>query len=287
MKKDLTEYCFPGTDIAEEMVNISGNVSLKIITFRPPKENNNPKVLFVPGWISMIDGWKEVLIEMTKDFVVHYVETREKISSKAPNQKDFSVERIGLDLVEIVSKLNLRENNFIFFGSSLGATAILDCGRYLKTNPVCLVLVGPNAEFKIPYYGKILIKLFYPPMYNFFKPYVKWYLKTFRLDTKNDYAQYEKYSSVLDFADPWKLKKAAKGVSNYSVWNRLKEIQLPVLVIGASKDKLHSPENLKKIVDLLKFSTYVEMTTNKNTHSKEAVLEIRKYLSNNFNYQFS
>jgi pimeloyl-ACP methyl ester carboxylesterase len=283
MKKVLTEYCFPGTKITEEMVCVSENVSLKVITFTPPKENSNPKVLFVPGWISMIDGWKEVLIEMTKDFVVHYVETREKISSKVSNQKDFSVERIGKDLVEVVSKLNLKEDNYIFFGSSLGATAILDCCRYLKTNPACLILVGPNAEFRIPNYGKILIKLFYPPMYNFFKPYVKWYLKTFRLDTKNDYAQYEKYSSVLDFADPWKLKKAAQGVSNYSVWNRLKEIEFPVLVLGASKDKLHSPENLKKIVDSLNNSTYVEMTTNKNTHSKEVVIEIRKYLSSNFN----
>lgn len=283
MNKDFFVYSSPGTSVKEEMIQVSECVTLKVITFKPRVENNNPSVLFVPGWTSMITGWKEVLIEMTKDFTVHYVETREKISSVVSGDFDYSVEAIGKDLVEVISKLGLNECKYIFFGSSLGATAILDCCRFLKVDPLCLVLIGPNAEFRIPDYGKILIKLFYPPMYNFFKPYVKWYLKTFRLDIKSDYAQYEKYSSVLDFADPWKLKRAAMAVSNYTVWERLKTIEYPTLILGASKDKLHEPENTKKIVASLKQSTFVDMATNKNTHSAEVVYKTRNYLENNFN----
>lgn len=280
MTENLSDYCAQGSNCQEEMIPVTGNISLKVITFTPAIENDNPVILFIPGWISLIKGWKEVLQEMTKDFTVYYVETREKISSNVTGKIEYSVEATGKDIVELISKLNLKNQRYVLFGSSLGATSILDCYRFMKEDPLCLVLIGPNAEFRIPRYGIVMIKLFYPPFYNFFKPYVKWYLKTFRLDAKSDRAQYEKYSSVLDAADPWKLKRAALAVSKYTVWNLLSAIKYPALIIGASKDKLHEPDNLKRIVSMMKFATYIDLETNKGTHSKEVVDEVRKYLSN-------
>ncbi len=278
MVEDLSNYCASNTKIKEEIIAVSENVSLRVITFTPAVENNNHNVVFIPGWISLITGWREVLLEMTKDFTVYYVETREKISSIITGITDFSVETIGKDIVSIITKLGLQDKGYILFGSSLGATAILDCCKSLEVNPLCLILVGPNAVFRIPYYGKILIKIFRPSWYNFVKPYIKWYLKTFRLDAKSDYEQYEKYCGVLDSADPWKLKKAALAVSKYEVWNKLEEIEYPTLVIGASKDKLHEPENLKKIVSMTRNTEYLDMETNKNAHSKKIVEAIREYI---------
>lgn len=280
MDMNLTEYCAPGTKFKEEMIPISENVLLRLITFTPPVTNNNPSIVFIPGWISMINGWKEVLIEMTKDFTVYYLETREKISSHIQVKVDYSVEEIGNDIVQLIKILKLHDRKYILVGSSLGATSILDCSKNLKVPPMSLVLIGPNAEFRIPLWGVLVIKLFYPPLYNFFKPYIKWYLKTFRLDVNHDYEQYEKYSSVLDSADPWKLKRAALSVYKYSVWNLLDKIEYPTLILGGSKDKLHEPENLKRIVSKMKKTTFVDMKTNKGTHSKEVVDEIRKYLAN-------
>jgi pimeloyl-ACP methyl ester carboxylesterase len=228
----------------------------------------------------MISGWQEVLKEMTKDFIVYYLETREKISSQIKGKVDYSVEEIGNDIIQLIKMLKLHNRKYILVGSSLGATSILNCCKELHVQPLSLILIGPNAEFRIPFWGILVIKLFYPPLYNFIKPYLKWYLKTFRLDIKHDYEQYEKYSSVLDFADPRKLKQAALSVYKYSVWNLLDKIEYPTLILGGSKDKLHEPENLKRIVSQMKKAAYVDMKTNKGTHSKEVVDEIRKYLAN-------
>ena len=100
---DLNKYCAEGTNIKEEMVDVSGNVSLKLITFNPQQPSNNPIIVFIPGWISTIDGWKDVLVEITKDFTIYYLETREKSSSQIKDKVEFSVEEIGKDIATLIN----------------------------------------------------------------------------------------------------------------------------------------------------------------------------------------
>jgi pimeloyl-ACP methyl ester carboxylesterase len=275
---NLSEYCAPGAHFNEEMIATAANVSLRIITFTPPLQNRQPVVLFVAGWVSLIKGWREVLKEMTKDFKIYYIETREKISSKVKGKVDYSVEAIGKDIVYLIDYYQLRSKEYLLFGSSLGATTIIDCFRFLSQKPRCLILIGPNAVFRVPKGWLAFIKVFYPGLYFSFKPVVKWYLKTFRLDVKSDYEQYEKYCDALDAGDPWKLKKAVLSLCKYKIWGLLPDIKVPTLIVGASKDKLHEPENLKRIVSLLPSAHYIDLETNKKTHSREMVEKMRQYL---------
>jgi pimeloyl-ACP methyl ester carboxylesterase len=276
---DLTDYCAPGTVVKEEMVAVDDSVSLRVIAFTPPREVNHPTVIFVPGWVSLISGWKIVLREMTRDFPVYYIETREKVTSHINGKVRFGVEEIGLDLVHFIDRLNLSPRRYILFGSSLGATAILDCYRHLTIPPLCLVLLGPNAVFRVPRFGKVIIWLFPPRLYPLIKPVVKWYLKTFRLDVESDWDQYAKYCRALDNADPRKLKPAALTLAKYKVWDILAGIDCPTLIVGASKDLLHEPQNLERIVDLLPQAEYLDMETNFNTHSVAMMEEMRRYLA--------
>jgi homoserine acetyltransferase len=84
-------------------------------------------------------------------------------------------------------------------------------------------------------------------------------------------------STKNDAADPAKLKPAVLALAQYAVWPVLRDIPYPALIIGASKDKLHEPDNLKKIVEMLPDAVYVDMETNKRTHSREMVEHIRTY----------
>jgi len=254
-------------------------VKIKVIHFSPQSKTNNPPVLFFAGWITLIAAWGNVLKEMTKDFEVFYVETREKMSSQVNGQVDYGVEEIGQDIVALVDFFKFNDKDFILFGSSLGATSILESCLYLKTKPLCLVLIGPNAVFCVPRFGKVIIRIFWPRLYLVLKPFIKWYLKTYRLDVKSDYAQYEKYCNNLDAADPWKLKKAALKLSKYEVWDYIEKIDIPALIVGASKDTLHTPENLHKIVEKMPNATYLDLETNKLTHSEKMVEEMRKYIA--------
>ena len=215
---------------------------------------------------------------MTNDFTIYYVETREKISSQVNKKSEITVKSLGRDLVNLSSYLKFRDKSFILMGSSLGATAILEGCQYLKTAPLCLILIGPNASFYIPKSGLAAIRMCHPILYFGIKPVVKWYLKTFRLDSEADYAQYRKYCNALDAADPFKLRKMALSMPTYHVWDLIGQIEYPALLIGASKDLLHSKDIIQKMVAKMKNSTYLDLFTNALTHSKGIVEEIRKYV---------
>lgn len=274
----LTEFCAPGAHVKESYLKVDSQVALRLITFTPKTETQRLPVLFIPGWVSLIKGWQIVLREMTRDFTVYYLETREKVSSVVSGRVDYSVATIGNDILRAIELLSLPSKGYILFGSSLGATAILECCQQAGQEPLCLVLVGPNALFQIPLWGQGIIFLFPPRLYLIIKPVVKWYLKHFRLDVESDRAQYEKYCRALDAADPWKLKAAALAFRNYTVWDRLPGISTPTLIIGASKDVMHVPENLEKMVSILPKGTYLDLETNSQTHSVDMVNAVRDYL---------
>jgi pimeloyl-ACP methyl ester carboxylesterase len=277
---NLQEYSAHGASVQDRMVEVSETVSLHVISFIPATEDRRPPIVFVAGWISQIFGWKDVLLEMTKYHTVHYVETREKITSCVKGAIDCRVEAIGDDIVKLIERLDLLENNYVLFGSSLGATAIVECYRHLTRKPLALALVGPNAVFYVPRIWKAIVTLFYPPLYALIRPPVKWYLKTFRLDVRTDRAQYEKYCIALDEAEPWKLKNAVIGVWNYRIWDRLASLDCPVLLIGASRDVLHEHENLTRMATMIPQATVIDLETNSRTHSASMVVELNSYLRN-------
>lgn len=276
---NFADYCAPGTRFTEKMVSVSDNVKLRVIEFHPKKATKQPTVLFIPGWISLMKGWKIVLNEMTKDFHIIYAETREKITSKVNGKAEFSVEAIAQDIVTLVDIYKLQKNEYIIFGSSLGGTSILESYKDLHQIPLCFALLGPNAEYRTPWWGKLLMRIIWPGLYNALRPFIKWYLRKFRLDIETDRAQYEKYCNALDAADPKKLKPGALALSTYKVWDILGNIDLPVLIIGASKDLLHEPQNLIQMDKMLPNCTFLDMETNTFAHGPELVYEIRKYIA--------
>lgn len=275
---ELSEYCAPGTTVRDRMERIRDGVELRVITFSPAVDRKNPVIVFVAGWISQMDAWKSVLQEMTKDFTVLYVETREKISSRMERNAEYSIEAIGGDIVHLIEQWNLPPKGYIIVGSSLGATVTVECHHSITIPPAAVVLINPNAVFRVPFLWKAVITLFYPPMYLAIKPFVKFYLKHFRMNVKADAAQYKKYCSALDAADPWKLKKAVLSIARYSIWHRLESIDSPVLMIGAMQDTLHEPEHFRMIASKIRNVTIVDLNTNAETHSPRTVDAIRTFL---------
>ncbi|MBM4170132.1 MAG: alpha/beta hydrolase [Ignavibacteria bacterium] len=277
--ENLEEYCSPGAFYRDERIEVSPEINLRLITFTPSEHPSTPPIVFVAGWISLIKGWKEVLQELTRDFTVYYVETREKISSKVEGRVGYGVEEIAADLVRLINRLEVQSGMYVLLGSSLGATAILESYRLLVKKPRCLVLIGPNAAFRVPAIWKIIVTLFYPGLYALIRPAVKWYLRMFRLDVRADQAQYEKYCDALDAADAWKLKKAVKSVWSYEVWSVLRSVDCPTLIVNASKDKLHEPDSLRKMTASMTNATEIDLETNARTHSRDVAEAVRSHLA--------
>jgi len=278
---DYSQYTDNSTTVKEYMLEVSDGVSLKIIDFTPRNvSQEKPVILFVAGWISLISGWKGVLKVLTAEYRVLYLESREKQSSTVPDVKkvSFSMERLKLDIGEIIEKVISPSEKFMLAGSSLGASAILEyCGSE-KRKPLSAVLIGPNAEFRFPKIVGTIIPALHPSLYFSVKPVIKWYLRNFRLDKKNSREQIEKYENTLDCADPYKLKANALALRNYALLNRVDNISVPCLIIGATTDTLHGTEDIKHIIKIIPDSIYVELESNMETHSEKAGRVIAEYI---------
>ncbi len=278
---DYSQYTENSATVKEYMLPVSDGVSLKIIDFAPQNISpQKPVILFVAGWISLLSGWKGVLKVLLGEYKILYLESREKQSSMVPDVKkaSFSMQRLALDLGEIVEQVIEPSGEFILAGSSLGATAILEYCTEGKRKPLSAVLIAPNTEFRFPKILELIVPAIHPSLYFCIKPVIKWYLRNFRLDKKNSTEQIKKYEKTLDCANPYKLKANALALRNYALSDSVGHITVPCLIIGATTDTLHDTGNIKQLVNKISEAKYIEMESNMETHSEKAGHVIEKYI---------
>lgn len=278
---DYSQYTDNSTAVKEYMVEVSDGVSLKVIDFTPRiTSSEKPVILFVAGWISLIAGWKGVLKVLTAKYRVLYMETREKQSSIVLDVKkvSFSMERLKLDIGEIIEKAIPPLENFVIAGSSLGASAIIEyCGSEGR-KPLSAILISPKAEFGFPKILELIVPAIHPSLAFLIIPVIKWYLRNFRLDKKNSKEQIAKYENTLDCANPYKLKANALALRGYALLNSVKNVNVPCLIISATTDILHGTDEIKQIMKIIPNSAYVEMESNMETHSEKAGRVIDEYI---------
>ena len=112
-----------------------------------------------PGLVSVMLSFKYAVLELSKHFVLHWVETREKSSSVVPADASFDVDPSDQDIVEIISMLGCKDEKYILIGTSLTATAIIDSYLTLIKKPFSLVLKEPNALFDYPAWSLRVIRI--------------------------------------------------------------------------------------------------------------------------------
>ncbi|MBY9001029.1 MAG: hypothetical protein KGD64_08955, partial [Candidatus Heimdallarchaeota archaeon] len=79
-----------------------------------------------------------------------------------------------------------------------------------------------------------------------------------------------------DEAEPKRWIKAARRVCFPWFWYLYEMIDNRILLVGMEEDKMHMIEETEKIAGLLHNSNYIDMKTNKNTHSSGMVEIIRE-----------
>ncbi|MBC8346135.1 MAG: alpha/beta hydrolase [Candidatus Marinimicrobia bacterium] len=275
---DYSQFCSDNVSWKTAFVSGAKGVELFEIHFKPPRPSPFPPIIFLAGWGSLIHSWEIVLKEMTKDFEVYYVETREKGSAIHHCKQELSIESLGSDLNPVLAHHNLLGKPYIMFGSSLGATVILHAMSENTIDPSFSILIGPNAEFNAPWFWILIARITPPFLYHIIKPTIKWYMKKHYLDTESDPGQYQKYAQSLDETNPGRLRRAALEFSKYKIWDRLGKIHQKVLIFTGSKDVMHGYENTVKIANSLSQCELVDLETNARSHSVEMVNQMRQYL---------
>jgi pimeloyl-ACP methyl ester carboxylesterase len=267
-----TQCTDPTVRVGEDHVVTSDGVTLRIVDFVPRCDTpESPMVVFVAGWISLIDGWKNVLRRLTPRYRTLYVETREKASAglpRRPEHVDFSMPRMSRDIGEILEKKVAREKKFCLGGSSLGATVILDYLVGDRRQPDLTILIAPICELIYPFWLPLVLRPVPPSLYTAIKPMLKWYLRNIRLDKHKEPEQVKKYEGTLDAAEPGRLKANAFAIKDCNLWEKLPEIASPVLIVGARSDTLHGLDVVSRMARLIPDVETRMMSSNRETHSE-------------------
>ena len=272
----------PGVYFNERRLTVEKGVSLRLYEWRPENDGGADPIFFVAGWISLVTGWVPLLEELVRHRRVYYLETREKesaeITPKLMRSESFSVSRLAEDLVEVSHQLELDGNRTVLFGSSMGSNAILEALKGDRLKAKAAFVVGPNAEFHFPWWGRPLIHL--PPwVYSAAKPFVLWYLRTFRVNAREDPEQMARYVRTIRAADPERIMLSAQAVIDYEAMPGLETISSPVAVAYAASDTLHSEEEVGRIVDAMPRGVAVSCPSNTYMHTADVVADLDRFLA--------
>ena len=272
----------PGVQFNESRLTVEEGVSLRLYEWRPENDGGADPVLFVAGWISLVTGWAPLLEELVQSRPVYYLETREKesaeISPELMRPAGFSVSRLAMDLIEASNQLELDRDRTVLFGSSMGSNTILEALKGDRLTAKAAFIVGPNAEFHFPWWGRPLVHL--PPwVYSAAKPFVLWYLRTFRVNVREDPEQMARYVRTIRAADPERIMLSARAVIDYEARPGLDTISSPVAVAYAASDILHCGDEVRRIVDAMPRGEAVSCPSNTYMHTAEVVADLDRFLA--------
>lgn len=272
----------PGVRFDERRVTVADGVGLRLLRWQPERDNCADPILFVAGWISLVTGWVSLLEELVTTRPVYYIETREKESAEIParlmHPDSFSISRLADDLVEVSHTLELDGRKTVLFGSSMGSNAILEALKGDRLAARAAFVIGPNAEFHFPWWGRPLVHL--PPwVYSAARPFVLWYLRKFRVNAQEDPDQMARYVRTITAADPQRIMLSARAVIDYQALPGLETISSPVAVAYAASDTLHGEEEIRRIVGAVPRGVAVSCPTNTYMHTAAVVEDLDRFLA--------
>jgi pimeloyl-ACP methyl ester carboxylesterase len=271
-----------GVPYSEGWLEVQPGVQLKVMEWAPPVDDATTPLVFVAGWVSVVEGWRPLLEVLARRQRVVYIETREKRSAKIDRSqllvRNFTVARLADDLKRIADRTDVDWDGAIWFGSSMGSNAIIEALKGGRLPGRGAFLVGPNACFRVPRWGRPM--LFLPSVaYHPAKSFVLWYIRRFRVNANQDPEQMRRYERTLNAADPIRLKLSARAVIDYTVWPSLETVQVPVAIAFAASDTLHGEDEARAIVARLPLGTAVECPSNTYMHRADVAKELDQFIA--------
>ena len=135
MGADYSEFCHAGATFRVEYSPLPTGVELLTVTFTPPEPLDTPPVIFIPGLASVIENFRETVIELTRHHTVIYLETREKRSARITAKHTFTVADVTSDIVHFAGMRFPAGSEYVMAGYSLGATVIAEAFPLLENKP--------------------------------------------------------------------------------------------------------------------------------------------------------
>ncbi|MHA1419567.1 MAG: hypothetical protein ACTSVO_13310 [Candidatus Heimdallarchaeaceae archaeon] len=256
-----------------ELVPLSDGSQIRTLTTKSPKEtSNNFTLVLVAGWVSIVLGWDDLLIEAKEFFNILYIESREKATSIVPKKGNFELDRYALDIKEALEYHQIKEEETIILSTSFGAIIVALMLKKLEIDPYLSILVGPIERIPLPLALKLSFIILPSWMFNLLKPAGNWWVRKFKSE---DEYQAARYIRAISDSEPRKWKATTKHVVFAKFWDIYDGLENNILVIDESEDPMHDTEKTKKIAALMPNSKLIDIKTNKAAHSTP-MIEIMK-----------
>jgi pimeloyl-ACP methyl ester carboxylesterase len=266
---------------SEAYLKVDDGIELRALQWQPQQPRSHVTLVLVAGWISVVEGWQEVLRALALRTPIVYIETREKHTARIAGSQmkvsSFSIPRLAEDLITIFADLGIDPERAVLFGSSMGANVILESLKHQRLPVSAAFLIGPNIEFRLPWWSPLIVGL--PDFtYHVAKHPALWYLRNFRVNAKEDPAQMRRYERTVNAAEPARLKLSIKAVADYRIWPDLETIRTPVALAYAPSDTLHGEGEVEAIVARIPGSRAIPCPSNTYMHTAEIVDDISRFL---------
>ena len=261
---------------------MSDDVEVRVLEFNLAENPSEYTIFLIPGFITVFQSWQKAMELLTKEFRVLYFESREKNTSRMPTKKierKITLNQMARDIKEVVEQLELDKQKYIPLCSSTGGNILTHALAEKWLKPTGAIMVGPVMEFHL-HWHIVFLSAIIPNIIiqSILKPIIKWYISKFYVNRKAEPEQLEKYMRALDECKMRKAMPLFRRMYKYQSWEKPPKIETKTLLLGASNDKMHATEETIRTHELIPDSIYVDLESNKATHSKPLVDELKSFI---------
>ncbi len=271
-------------EITELIIEMDDGVKLKIVKFQPKNNLLKPPIFFIPGFLSIITHWGVLIDHLVKNgYTLYVMETREKQSSSATKKSKFNSKRYLDDLAESLLEVKLKDN-FILMGSSLGSGMIIKYLSAQKNNGspypekgiLLEAIYNTNSIRKAISIAK-LPKSVFSMVKNISAKIVPKVLRQFKLYP----TKYQTLIESINQADSSIMRICLINAKDENLRAYLKEITIPVFVVGAIEDKIHDLEQSRAISEEVSNGSFDSIDFNNTISLEELAKRISSFIENN------
>lgn len=233
-------------------------------------------ILFIQGVGPGVYSWTDFWDELFKNYDLVVIDSREKPTVDLKKKGECSVNRMSLDILEIMHHLKIEEEKVVFFGSSIGIHYIANCVGQGWIKPKCCFFVGPSVK---PNYPKISSKIAFSLPSFLLEKVGKFIARRYMRNKIENVFQKKVYYDRIAKIDVRRWKQCSK-VRYWNSSDNFKNIKCPVFIFSATEDRYHNIQAAKLVGQLVQNSRLIDIPDYNFIHTKPGVVEYTKMIGN-------
>ncbi|MHA1199518.1 MAG: hypothetical protein ACTSQF_09355 [Candidatus Heimdallarchaeaceae archaeon] len=256
----------------KRFIELPNGVKMRVLFIQADEPNENTKnIVYYSGFISYIFLWRGSVKILRKNHNIIFIETREKeFSSFPPNKVTYDVDTLGEDFVLAFQELKLDLKDSVVAGSSIASVGVLEAMSKQDFRPFLSVHSSPQITYKENNKPKILATFFPLWFVISLKPFIYLVYKIkFRRDKESGRSRIHTLSRMfLKSSLKW-MRKLESFMPDYEMTkDAVRNINSPVIIVGAQDDPEHDTDAIEKITDFIPGSKYRPVPVKNDTHNE-------------------